>query len=323
MKLNLLLLSAAAMVNAATAQQHAAETTDEVNLGSLCNYAILAQSGISTVPASKITGNIAVSPIAATAITGFDLTLDSGGQFSTASQFTGRAYGANYGGATATALTLAVGDMGIAYADAASRANNEASRINVGQGAIGGLTLTPGVYTFQMGISIGTSTTVTFNAGNDADAVFTLQTTGALSQAANTQVILENGAQAKNIFWQVAGNVAIGAGAHMEGIILCKTDVVFITGSSLNGSVYAQTAVNLQMATITQADTCPGAKQVCADKDIMKESLELFNRGRYFVGADYYFCAGGTNNAPLVIIVPEKNRRWEGRVQHGRESLCE
>jgi hypothetical protein len=141
--------------------------------------------------------------------------------------------------------------MEIAYTDAAGRSNNDASRINVGQGAIGGLTLTPGVYTFQMGISIGTSTNVTFDAGNNADAIFILQTTGVLSQAPNTEVILANGAQAKNIFWQVAGNVAIDTGAHMEGIILCKTDVLFNTGSSLNGRILAQTACALQMATIT------------------------------------------------------------------------
>jgi hypothetical protein len=62
------------MVNAATAK------LDVVNLGSPYNYVILAKSGISSAPASVITGNIAVSPIAATTITGFDLTFGSGGQ---------------------------------------------------------------------------------------------------------------------------------------------------------------------------------------------------------------------------------------------------
>jgi hypothetical protein len=70
-------------------------------------------------------------------------------------------------------------------------------------------------------------------------------------------VILTGGVQAKNIFWQVAGNAAIGADAEMKGILLVKTDVVFITGSSLEGSIYSQTAVALQMATITEAaNTC-------------------------------------------------------------------
>ena len=50
--------------------------SDPVNLGMAGNYAILAKSGISTVPKSVITGDIAVSPIGSTAITGFSLSKD-------------------------------------------------------------------------------------------------------------------------------------------------------------------------------------------------------------------------------------------------------
>ena len=106
--------------------------------------------------------------------------------------------------------------------------------------------MTPGVYTFTTGVNI--STDVTFQGG--ADDIFIIQTTGVLMLAANMNVILD-GAQAKNIFWQVAGNVKVRAGATMKGILLVKTDVTFITGSTLNGRVLAQTACVLQMATIT------------------------------------------------------------------------
>jgi hypothetical protein len=200
MKLNLLLLLAT-LVTDATAQ----EAT--VHLGTACNYAILAKTGISTVPNSVIAGDIAVSPIAASAITGFGLLLDSGEQYSTASQFTGRAYGACYGGATATALTTAVGAMEIAYTDAASRLNADAARINPGFGDISGMTMTPGVYTFTVDISVNSD--VYFN-GSPND-VFILQTTGNIVLAANKRVHLQGGVRAENIFWQVAGAVAIGA----------------------------------------------------------------------------------------------------------------
>ena len=82
--------------------------------------------------------------------------------------------------------------------------------------------------------------------------------TGKLLVAPNVNVFLtgdESGgakATAKNIFWQVAGSVIVGAGAHMEGIILAKTSVLFETGSSLNGRVLAQTACALQMVNITE-----------------------------------------------------------------------
>jgi hypothetical protein len=242
MRLNILLLSAAALLNAATA-------IETVDLGTAGEYVILAKTGISTVPDSSITGDIAVSPISAAAITGFDLILDSEGVFSTASQFTGKAYAADYASPSPVELTTAVGFMETAYTNAAGRPNDDDARINLGGGAIGGLVLTPGVYTFGVDISI--SLDVTF-FGTDTD-VFILQTTGSLLQAANTQVTLTGGALAKNVFWQVAGLVDVGAGAHLEGVLLVKTAVTFKTGSSLLGRVLAQTACNLQMATITEA----------------------------------------------------------------------
>lgn len=68
-----------------------------------------------------IAGNVAVSPIAATALTGFSLTLDSTGTFSTSSQVTGKLYGASYSAPTPATLTTAVSDMETAYTDAAGR----------------------------------------------------------------------------------------------------------------------------------------------------------------------------------------------------------
>jgi hypothetical protein len=225
-----------------------------VDLGSACSYAILAKSGISSVPDSAITGNIAVSPIAATAITGFSLVMDSSGQFSTASQITGKAFAADYGVPTPGLLTTAVLDMEAAYTNASQRPNTDATRKNIGGGIIGGQTLYPGVYTFT-GIGITINSDITLEGGlND---VFIIQTTGGLTQAANTEVILSGCAQAKNVFWQVAGAVTIATNASMQGILLAKTEATFATGSSLVGSALAQTAVTLDMTTITQAaDTC-------------------------------------------------------------------
>ena len=45
-------------------------------LASDINYVILAETGISTVPTSAVTGNVAVSPAAASYITGFALIAD-------------------------------------------------------------------------------------------------------------------------------------------------------------------------------------------------------------------------------------------------------
>ncbi|MEO7327709.1 MAG: ice-binding family protein, partial [Minicystis sp.] len=55
----------------------------------------------------------------------------------------------------------------------------------------------------------------------------------------------------KNIVWQVTGNVDLGTTSHAEGIILSKTAIKLGTGASINGRLYAQTAVNIASATIT------------------------------------------------------------------------
>jgi hypothetical protein len=233
----------------------AAELT--VELGTAENYVILTKAGISNVPSSDIVGDIAVSPIAATAMTGFSFTLDKGGTFSTSTQLRAgggfQAFAADYLGNTHALLTAAVSDMEAAYTDAAGRLNPDAARINLKGGALGGQVLTPGVYTFQSDVLIGSD--ITFQgttAGSGPTDVFIIQMTGSLNQADGTHVLLENGVQAKNIFWQVAEEVVVEKTAVMQGILLVQTGVLFETGSSLNGRVLAQTACALQSATIVQ-----------------------------------------------------------------------
>jgi hypothetical protein len=252
MKLNLLLLSAAALFSAASA-------TEKVDLGTAGDYAILASSGISSVPASSINGHIAVSPIAATAITGFSLMMEPNEDWSTSTQVNngGKAYAPEYSADVKKALITAVGDMETAYKDAAGRdadddvADGGQTYNELGGGDIRGETLAPGVYTFNSTISINAHIYLQ-GTGEGNNDVFILRTTGSLLQAASTDVILTNGALAENVFWQVAGQVEVGASAKMNGIILVKTDALFKHSASLNGRVLAQTAVNLDHATIVQ-----------------------------------------------------------------------
>jgi hypothetical protein len=238
-----------------SAAQPTCETYDyefPVDLGYACNYAILAKTGISTVPISDITGDIAVSPIAAGAMTGFTMTLDSSGQFSTSTQVTGKAFAANYAAPTPGYLSDAVSDMQAAYNDAAARSNTDASRKNIGGGTIGGQTFFPGVYTWTSGLTIASD--ITFEGG--PDDVFIMQIETSLYQTANMHVLLAGCAQAKNIFWLVKTSTYIGADASMQGIILGATAVDMITSSVLVGSILTQTRANLGKATITQQDTC-------------------------------------------------------------------
>lgn len=217
-----------------------------VSLGTAGNFVILSKTGISTVPSSVLTGDIGVSPIAHTAITGFSETADSSNTFSTSAQVVGKIYAADYAAPIPTTMTTAVGDMEIAYTDAAGRTLPDFTEL--GSGAIGGKTLVPGLYKWGTGVSI--STDVTLSGG--PDDVWIFQIAGNITQAAATNVTLAGGALAKNIFWQPAGAVVIGATAHFEGIILSKTLIAMQTGASANGRLLAQTAVTLDQNAVTQ-----------------------------------------------------------------------
>jgi hypothetical protein len=255
MKLNLFLLSAAAMVSATTA-------ADGVDLGSAGDFVILSKTGIMNTPGSGITGDIAVSPIAQGGLTGFSLILDSSTEFSKSSELssTSKVYAADYGSPTPSKLTTAVNDMLTAYTAAGGRPTTVT---NLKEGKIGGETLVAGVYTFDTDIDI--SADLTFQ-GTSTD-VFTIQTSKSVQLAAEpTKVILKNNdgvvdgdncVKAQNIIWQVAQTVEVGAGAEMKGIILAKEKVVFGTGSKLEGRIFSQTAVTLQSAEITQTPVAP------------------------------------------------------------------
>jgi hypothetical protein len=65
-------------------------------------------------------------------------------------------------------------------------------------------------------------------------------------------VILEGGAQPKNIFWQTSGAVAMGTTAHFAGVMLSKTMIAMKTGASINGRLFAQTAVSLEQNAVTR-----------------------------------------------------------------------
>ena len=211
-----------------------------VNLGAAGTFAILSKTGVTNVYASAVTGNVGSSPITGAAI------------LVTCTEVVGTIFSVDAAGPlpctvnAAPFLTSAVLDMEAAYLDAEGRSSPDFTE--VGAGEIGGMTLSPGLYKWGTGVMITTDVTLT-GGPND---VFIFQIAGTLTQANAARVTLTGGAQAKNIFWQVADVVAIGTTAHFEGIVLAKTMVAVKTGASVQGRLLAQTAVTLQMNAVTQ-----------------------------------------------------------------------
>jgi hypothetical protein len=218
---------------------------DENDLGACGNYVILGKAGISNVTGSLITGDLGVSPMAATGITGFSLIMDASNAFSTSVSVVGKVYAADYASPTPANLTSSISCIERAYTDAVNRVDPDFNKLLSGN--IGGLTLVPGLYKWTTNIVIPNDVTL-FGGVND---VWIFQTTGDLLESASKQIILSGGAQAKNIFWQVAGQVTLGANSHFEGIILSQTGVALQTGATFNGRIMAQSAVALDDNDIT------------------------------------------------------------------------
>jgi hypothetical protein len=137
--------------------------------------------------------------------------------------------------------------MQTAYTDAAGRTLPDHTEL--GSGNIGGMTLASGLYKWSTGVTIPTDVTL---SGGPND-VWIFQIAGNLTIAGATSVLLSGGAQARNVFWQVAGGVGVDLAttSQFEGTILAEAGINLETGASINGRLLAQTAVTLDANSIT------------------------------------------------------------------------
>jgi hypothetical protein len=215
-----------------------------VNLGTSANYVILAKSEITNISTSAVTGDLGLSPAATSYITGFALTNATG--HATSSQVVGQIFAADMAVPTPGNLTSAVDNMLTAYNDAAARPFPDFFELSTGN--IGGKTLVPGLYKWTNTVTLPSDVTI---SGNATD-VWIFQIAGNLTMSSAVRITLAGGALARNIFWQVAGQVTLGTTSHFEGVILSKTGITFQTGASISGRALAQTAVTLDGNAVTK-----------------------------------------------------------------------
>jgi hypothetical protein len=126
-------------------------------------------------------------------------------------------------------------DLNAAYDDAAGRTSTAALP------AVLGGNFAPGVHSTVAATGTAAAGSFTIDGENDPDSVFIFQVGGALALGAGTTMTLINGAQAKNVFWQVVGAGGIGANTTFVGTLMAGTAVDSGAGSTINGRLTSLT----------------------------------------------------------------------------------
>ena len=126
-----------------------------------------------------------------------------------------------------------------------------------GAGQLGGLVLAAAVYTSAGGTFAITSGDLTLDAQGDANAVWVFQSAAALTvglPATPRRVKLINGAQAKNVFWQVGSAGRIEDGSTMVGTIIAPAGVTVSTAGQTLQTTLIGRAIGLT-ASVTLVNT--------------------------------------------------------------------
>ncbi|SFZ86219.1 outer membrane autotransporter barrel domain-containing protein [Devosia enhydra] len=192
-------------------------------------FAVLAGSTVTNTGTSVISGNVGVS--AGTAITGFPP------------------------GIVTPPFTFHANDAVAVLAQ-----SQLTSLYNVLQGQtpdqdltgqdLGGLTLNPGVYSFDQGA--GLNGTLTLDGLGDPNAIFIFVIDEALTTGSNSTVALQNMAQGGNVFFVVGSSATLGTSTTFAGQIVALTSITLNTSATINcGAALARNgAVTLDSNTI-------------------------------------------------------------------------
>ena len=199
-----------------------------VNLGSAGSFAVLAFNTITNTSGGTINGDVGVSPG-----TAFDAGVPPvivNGEIHLGDPVAAQAQA----------------DLTTAYNNAAGLPGAISATAD-----IGGQTLAPGLY--QAPVSFAITGNLTLDAQGDRNAVWIFRMASTLTATSNAQVILVNGAQARNVFWQVGSSATLGTNSVVKGNILAAASITLQTGARLDGRALARNgAVTLDVNTLTR-----------------------------------------------------------------------
>ena len=186
-------------------------------LGTAQTFAVLGGSTVTNTGPTMVVGNLGVSP--GTAVTGFP---------------PGTVTGGTIHAADAVALQ-AQADTTAAYVDLAGRACDTTFGVPTD---LAGMTLVPGVYCFSSSASL--TGALTLDGGGNVDAVWIFKVGSTLITGSNSSVLLINGGQQCNDFWQVGSSATLGTGTTFVGNILALTSISLLTDTTISGRALAR-----------------------------------------------------------------------------------
>lgn len=213
---------------AGPASASSSAATPVVKLGNVTKFAVLGASTVTNTGATAIDGSLGLSP--GTAVTGFP---------------PGHVHGTIH--AADSVAQQGQEDLTAAYNAAAASPTTATIPVE-----LGGTTETPGVYASAAG-TFGITGTLTLNAKGNPKAVFIFKCASTLITASASKVVLINGAQPSNVFWQVGSSATLGTNSTMMGNVMALASITVTTGVTVDGRVLARNAaVTLDTDTITK-----------------------------------------------------------------------
>lgn len=217
-----------------------------VELGQAARFSALAKSRVSSVGRATIRGNLGISPGTSASLSGFSLTPDPSGLFSTSPEVSGGVYAADAEAPTPDDLNGALNDMERAFDDAAGRSPDVTE---LDDGELLRRTLIAGVYRWSTGVQI----TSDLKLDGSATDVWIFQVAQDLTLASSVKVhMIGEPPLPRNVFWQVAGRVDVGAGAHLEGMVIASQSIAMETSSSVNGRLLSRREISLDAAQVVE-----------------------------------------------------------------------
>lgn len=221
-------------------------TTDDsfcqqtINLGATEPYGVLSNTGITlgggpdSTTGLRVDGDVGIFP--AGACSGCDTTTVSGvieiGTVPAQDAMTSLEAAYNEATNRATSVCTLI-DSGVLTTNPSAACGGNADGVYA-----------PGLYWSGSSIAIPAGGTITLDAGNDMNAVFIFQSESTIDTiGGDTHIILQNGAQAKNVFWVAQSSATIGGtNSNFVGTILALIGVTVNTGTEMEGRALARGA---------------------------------------------------------------------------------